>query len=41
MKKIADYARDPAEKQTCENQLFELRAVADRIGYEIVSEVYF
>jgi DNA invertase Pin-like site-specific DNA recombinase len=38
MKKIAIYARVSTDKQTCENQLIELRAVAERRGYEIVSE---
>ena len=38
MKKIAIYARVSTDKQTCENQLIELRAVAERMGYEIVSE---
>ena len=39
MKKIAIYARVSTDKQTCENQLIELRAVAERMGYEIVSEL--
>lgn len=38
MKKIAIYARVSTDKQTCENQLIELRATAERMGYEIVSE---
>jgi DNA invertase Pin-like site-specific DNA recombinase len=38
MKKIAIYARVSTDKQSCENQLIELRAVAERSGYEIVSE---
>lgn len=38
MKKIAIYARVSTDKQTCENQLIELRAVAARSDYEIVSE---
>ena len=38
MKKIAIDARASPEKQSCENQLIELRAVAERSGYEIVSE---
>lgn len=37
-KKIAIYARVSTDKQTCENQLIELRATAERMGYEIVSE---
>ena len=38
MKKIAIYARVSTDKQSCENQLIALRAVAERMGYEIVSE---
>ena len=38
MKKVAIYARVSTEKQTCENQLIELRAVAERCGYTIVTE---
>lgn len=38
MKRIAIYARVSTNQQTCENQLKELRAVADRAGYQIVSE---
>ena len=38
MKKIALYARVSTDKQSVENQLIELRAVAERMGYEIVSE---
>jgi DNA invertase Pin-like site-specific DNA recombinase len=38
MKKVAIYARVSTDKQTCENQLIELRAVADRCGYTIVQE---
>jgi DNA invertase Pin-like site-specific DNA recombinase len=38
MKKIAIYARVSTDKQTCENQLIELRVTAERMGYEIVSE---
>jgi DNA invertase Pin-like site-specific DNA recombinase len=38
MKKIAIYARVSTDNQSCENQLIELRAVAERSGYEIVSE---
>ena len=37
-KKIAIYARVSTDKQSVENQLIELRAVAERSGYEIVSE---
>ena len=36
--KVAIYARVSTDKQTCENQLIELRAVAARSGYEIVAE---
>ena len=38
MKKVAIYARTSTDKQTCENQLIELRAVAERCGYTIVQE---
>lgn len=38
MKKVAIYARVSTEKQTCENQLIELRAIAERSGYSIVTE---
>lgn len=38
MKKVALYARVSTDKQTVENQLNELRAVADRMGYTIVQE---
>ena len=38
MKRVAIYARVSTDKQTCENQLIELRAVADRCGYTIVTE---
>ena len=38
MKKVAIYARVSTDKQTCENQLIELRAVAERGGYTIVTE---
>ena len=38
MKKVAIYARVSTDKQTCENQLIALRAVAERSGYEIVAE---
>jgi len=38
MKKVAIYARVSTDKQTCDNQLIELRAVAERCGYTIVQE---
>jgi DNA invertase Pin-like site-specific DNA recombinase len=38
LKKVAIYARVSTDKQTTENQLTELRAVANRMGYEIVQE---
>lgn len=38
MKKVAIYARVSTDKQTCENQLQELRATAERMGYTIVAE---
>ena len=38
MKKVGIYARVSTDKQTCENQLIELRAVAERCGYNIVQE---
>ncbi len=37
-KRIAIYARVSTSAQTCENQLTELRVVADRAGYQIVAE---
>ena len=37
-KKVAIYARVSTDKQTCENQLTELRALAVRMGYTIVQE---
>jgi DNA invertase Pin-like site-specific DNA recombinase len=37
-KKVAIYARVSTDKQTCENQLQELRATAQRMGYIIVQE---
>jgi DNA invertase Pin-like site-specific DNA recombinase len=37
-KKIAIYARVSTDKQTCENQLTELRATAERMGYTVVAE---
>ena len=38
MKKVCLYVRVSTQTQTTENQLRELRAVAVRMGYEIVSE---
>lgn len=38
IKKIAIYARVSTDKQTCENQLTELRATAQRMGYTVVAE---
>jgi len=38
MKRVAIYARVSTDKQTCENQLIELCAVAARCGYKIVTE---
>ena len=38
MKKVCLYCRVSTLNQTSENQLRELRAVAERMGYEIVSE---
>ena len=38
MKKVAIYARVSTDKQTCENQLQELRAKAERMGYTVVAE---
>lgn len=38
MKKVCLYCRVSTAYQTSENQLRELRGVADRMGYEIVSE---
>lgn len=37
-KRVAIYARVSTNQQTCENQLAELRSVADRAGYQIVQE---
>lgn len=37
-KRVAIYARVSTDKQTCENQLIELRVVAERMGYIIVQE---
>jgi DNA invertase Pin-like site-specific DNA recombinase len=38
MKRIALYARVSTDKQTCENQLQELRTIAERMNYIIVGE---
>ncbi len=38
MKRIAIYARVSTDKQTCENQLQELRTIAERMNYTIVAE---
>jgi DNA invertase Pin-like site-specific DNA recombinase len=38
MKRIAIYARVSTDKQTCENQLLELRATAERMRYQIIGE---
>jgi len=38
MKKVAIYARVSTVSQTTENQLLELRATAQRMGYTIVAE---
>ena len=38
MKRVGIYARVSTDKQTCDNQLIELRAVAERCGYTIVQE---
>ena len=37
-KKVAIYARVSTDKQTCENQLNELRSIAERMQYIIVDE---
>lgn len=37
-KRIALYARVSTDKQTCENQLQELRVIAERMNYTIVAE---
>ena len=37
-KRVALYARVSTDKQTCENQLIELRAITERMGYIIVQE---
>jgi DNA invertase Pin-like site-specific DNA recombinase len=38
MKRIALYARVSTDKQTCENQLQELRSIAERMNFTIVAE---
>ena len=38
MKKVAIYARVSTDKQTTENQLRELRNIADKNGWELVNE---
>ncbi len=38
MKRIALYARVSTDKQTCENQLQELRTIAERMNYTIIAE---
>jgi DNA invertase Pin-like site-specific DNA recombinase len=38
MKRVALYCRTSTSSQTCENQLIDLRAVAKRCEYEIVTE---
>lgn len=38
MKKVALYARVSTDGQSCENQLRELRAVADRNGWQVIEE---
>jgi DNA invertase Pin-like site-specific DNA recombinase len=38
VKKVVLYARVSTDRQTCENQLLELRNTALKCGYEIVSE---
>ena len=37
-KRVALYARVSTDKQTCENQLTELREITERMGYIIVQE---
>ncbi len=37
-KKVAIYARVSTDKQSCDNQLIQLRSVAARSGYEVVAE---
>ena len=38
MEKVAIYARVSTDKQTCENQLSELRALATRMGKTIIQK---
>ena len=38
MRRIALYARVSTDKQTCENQLQELRTIAERMNCAIVAE---
>ena len=38
MKKVAIYERVSTDKPTCNNQIIELRALAERGGYTIVQE---
>ena len=38
MKKVAIYARVSTSSQDSSNQLLELRIIAKRMGYEVVSE---
>ena len=38
MKKVAIYARVSTSSQDSSNQLIELRIIAKRMGYEVVSE---
>ncbi len=38
MKKVAIYARVSTDKQSTDNQLRELRAIADKNGWELVNE---
>lgn len=37
-KRVCLYSRVSTEKQTCENQLIELRQTAERLGYTVVQE---
>ena len=37
-KRVAIYARVSTDKQTCENQLNELKSIAERMQYIIVDE---
>lgn len=38
MTKVAIYARVSTDKQTTDNQLRELRAIADKNGWELINE---